>query len=146
MDLKTSPIDLQRRAPIWVPLRVIKMRDFLINCYVIPLNSQREILINTKTSRGQKFSPESALLHLSVVSTWKRKIKLHVAPSFPNPDPLIIDPFTARDSYCLLFFSHLHNWVWLSVCLGQTGSFFWLSLGVALIKGYTILLRNHHWP
>lgn len=36
----------------------------------------------------------------SVVPGHERKVKLHIVPFFPNPDPLLIGPCSPTDSYC----------------------------------------------
>lgn len=59
----------------------------------------------------------------------------------PNLDPLVIDPFSARDSYCSLASCPWH-WAGLSACLGiqVAGSSFWLSLAVIWVLGKVIFL------
>lgn len=117
----------QRRAPSWASLRVDKtLRDFL----VIPLNSQWETKINEKPCqiqvdiKGTLFNIHSEAYRCNpgkIVRSWQRmrilaritspehvssaqlrKVKFNVIPSFPNPDPLVINPSSPRDSYCLL--------------------------------------------
>ena len=71
---------------------------------------------------------------LSVAPSRERKIKFHVVPSFPNPDPLVIDPFSPGDSYCLLAFLILcpKSLAWISAFLGHAGCGFFL---LAIFEG-----------
>lgn len=63
----------------------------------------------------------------------EKEIKFHNASSFPNPEPLLIDPFFPKGSFCLPALHPKYS-TWLSACLGHAGCgfFFGLSLGVTL--------------
>lgn len=140
-------------APYGPLLELMKLWNFLVNYYIFPLSSQREDFIGTracrgglgKTGRSQKrvkiLSGRSSSESLCVVLSQERKMKFHAMPSFPNPDPLLNDPFSPCDNYCL--FAHLvlhpNNWALLSACLGHSGYwFFWMSLKVAVDLGKVV--------
>ena len=56
-----------------------------------------------KLVKGEN-SYKSQLSQTSICSAQLRvrNVKFHVIISFPNPDPLVIDPFSPKDSYYLL--------------------------------------------
>ena len=79
-----------------------------------------------EAKEGWEFLPASARSDLC--SAPLRKVKFQVFPSFPKPEPLVVDPFSPRNSRCLLVCLILcpANLAWLSACLGHTGCQFLL--------------------
>lgn len=82
----------------------------------------------------------------------EREIKIHVITSFPNPGPLVINPFSHGNNYffsCVFYFKSKEHG--LAFCLPMACIllvpffFFWLFLGVALnrikIVSFTPILR-----
>lgn len=76
-----------------------------------------------KVANGEN-SYQNLLFQISACPV-KQKTKSHYLSRL-NPDPLVTDPFSPRDSYCLPACPVLHNWPWLSACLGHAGC--WLFL------------------
>lgn len=76
-----------------------------------------------KPAKGEN-SYQSLLFQISACQV-KQKIKSH-CPSLLNPGPLVSDPFSPRDSYCLSCLSGFAQLGWLSACLGQAGCWFCL--------------------
>lgn len=129
------------------PLRLEETwRDFLVNCYVIPLNGQGKRkwkLINKSLQKGSRgkvaeacerwdFLPEPDLLNLSVVPSWNRKIKFHVVTSVSNPDPLDLNVSFSGIATGFLLASIYVLSIWLGFLpawdMQVVGSFFWLPL------------------
>lgn len=120
------------------PYRVDRtLRDFLVNCYIIPLNSQGklkikingklyQILINTGASiwglgrvgRSQQFSGENSYQsQLSQTPVYnacgRRRIKFHAVPSPPNPVSLVLISSLPETTITFLFvlFCVLRTWL-----------------------------------
>lgn len=98
-----------------------------------------------KLAKGKK-SHQSQLSHVSLfmVPSWKRKkkVKFHVAPSFPNSDlqgkTFIIISSSPMDSYCLVSFCVLRTW--LGNCQVEDPPI-WADRNV----DYTLFLARYGW-
>ena len=140
------------RGPSW---SWWKLRDLLLNCYVLPLSSGRETLLddaracgrNTrkpgKSQKRVKILRESVFLNRCLQGPLEcKKIKFHIVPSFPNPNQIVsilsfleITIAFLFVSFCITESGFLNAWNTQVI-----GSFLWLSLRVTVGLGKVISL------
>lgn len=100
-------------APKWAPPRVDETVWFLANQHIVPLNSQVEILVNSracrrgpeKTDRSQGWVETLrgiSSFWISVRSAWSREEnKISPCPILSKSRSIATDHFSGRDGYCL---------------------------------------------